>query len=105
VELFDMGIGAAAGAGAIGSAVGGAAALGGLAYTLIKGAPKMAAAPALPPSANPATLANAATSGAQQQKSKLAAGAAASGFDGTLTGGTPLSQGTPTTAKSSLLGG
>lgn len=107
-----MGIGAAVGAGAIGSAAalassatiaGGIAAVGGTAYQLSKGSPKAPSAAALPPSATPPTLSDAANSGALQNKSKQIAGAIGSGYDGTLST-SPLGTSAPSTAKSSLLG-
>ena len=86
------------------AAAGAAASIGGLAYTLSQKAPSAPSVPAVPPSANPASLASVATSGAlQNSSSKMAAGAAASGFDGTLNSN-PLTSPTPITAKTSLLG-
>lgn len=67
--------------------------------------PSAPALPAVPPSAAPATLASAATSGAMQNSRARAVGALGQGFDNTIAT-SPLGTSTaPTTAKSGLLGG
>lgn len=67
-------------------------------------APATPALPAVPPSAAPATLASAATSGAMQNSRAKAMGALGQGYDGTIAT-SPLGTAAPSTAKGSLLGG
>lgn len=86
----------------IAAGVGAAAAVGGTAYS-IASAPGVPKVPAVLPMANPASLANAATSGASINSKAKAAGAIGQGFDNTIAT-SPLGTGAPNTAKGTLLG-